>query len=252
MKSGIEDSPAETTQRIYARLAGFLCLWLIINGIGGALIYSHIAVSGTFAQAVQRIAASERLYRVALSSEVIETLSAVLLAFALHVTLKPVNNFLAQLAMIFILEDSILGWVVRLCGFMRLHLYTSSQSVGAGTIPSETLVGLTRSLAGAAENVGGICFGIGLLLFFYLFLKSRYIHRILSALGLSASVIWTGLYFANLLFPEQHKAFQYISWPLMAVADVTTGFWLMLFAVKSQGRGDQSAQREATPSSAGH
>jgi hypothetical protein len=58
-------------------------------------------------------------------------------------------------------------------------------------------------------------------------------------------VIWTGLYFANLVFPEQRAAFQYICWPLMAIADVTTGFWLLFFAVKSQAHRDQSAQREA-------
>ena len=248
MKLEIEDPQGERTQRIYARLAGFLLLWLIINGLGGTLIFSHIVGSGTFAETEKRIAASERLYRVALSSEVIETLSAVLLAFPLYVTLKPANNLLAQLAMIFILEDSILAWVVRMSGFVRLHLYTSSQSVGAsGTIPSQALVDLTRRMAGAAENVGGICFGIGSLLFFYLFFKSRYIPKILSALGLSASVIWTGLYFANLVFPEQHAVFQYICWPLMAVAEVTTGFYLMLFAVKTQRRGDQSAQSAAIP-----
>jgi len=112
---------------------------------------------------------------------VIETLSAVLLAFALYVTLKPVNNLLAQLAMIFSLEDSILAWVVRLTGFVRLHLYTS-HSVGASeTIPSERLVDMVRQMAGAAENVGGICFGIGSALFYYLFYKSRYVPRILSA-----------------------------------------------------------------------
>ena len=246
MKFGIEEAHGERTQRIYARLAGFLLLWLIINGLGGTLIYSRIVGSGTFAETAKRIAASERLYRVALSSEVIETLSAVLLAFALYATLKPVNNLLAQLAMIFNLEDSILAWVVRMFRFLRLDLYTSSQSVGAsGTIPSQPLVDLTRRMAGAAENVGGICFGIGSLLFFYLFFKSRYIPKILSALGLSASVIWTGLYFANLVYPEWRIAFQYICWPLMVVADVATGFWLMLFAVKSQDHGDQSAQREA-------
>ena len=248
MKLGIEDAQGERTQRIYARLAGFLLLWLIINGLGGTLIYSRIVGSGTFAETAKRIAASERLYRVALSSEVIETLSAVLLAFALYATLKPVNNLLAQLAMIFNLEDSILAWVVRMFRFLRLDLYTSSQSVGAsGTIPSQPLVDLTRRMAGAAENVGGICFGIGSLLFFYLFFKSRYLPRILSALGLSASAIWTGLYFANLVFPERHAVFQYICWPLMAVAEVTTGFYLMLFAVKTQNRGDQSAQSAAIP-----
>lgn len=247
MKLEIGDTPAERTQRIYARLAGFLFLWLIINALGGSLMFSRITGSGTFVETALRIAASERLYRVALSSEVIETLSAILLFFALYVTLKPVDSFLAQLAMIFGVEDSFLGWVVRICGFVRFHLYTSSNAAEAGTIPSQTLVDLTRSVAGAAENVGGICFGISSIFFFYLFFKSRYIPRILSALGLSASVIWTGQYFANLVYPEWRIALQYICWPLMVVADVTTGFWLMLFAVKSQDHGAQSAQREAMP-----
>src|SRR5215813_8765332 len=152
MKFGIEEAHGERTQRIYARLAGFLLLWLIINGLGGTLIYSRIEGKGTFAETAKRIAASERFYRVALSTEVIETLSAVLLAFALYATLKPVNSFLAQLAMIFSLEDSILGWVVRICSFVRLHLYTSSQTAGAGTFPSQALVDLTRTVGGAAES----------------------------------------------------------------------------------------------------
>ena len=221
----------ERTQRIYARLSGFLLLWLIINGLGGALLFSRIAGSGTFVETAKRIAASERLYRVALSSQVIETLCTVLLAFALYVTLKPVNNLLAQLAMIFCLEDSILSWVVRLSGFVRLHLYT-------GAIPSEPVQDIVRRMAGAAENLGGICFGIGSALFYYMFYKSRYVPRILSVLGLSASLIWTSLYFAALVFPELHAEFQYICWPLMAIAEVTAGFYLMLFGVKTQGRGD--------------
>jgi branched-subunit amino acid transport protein len=60
------------------------------------------------------------------------------------------------------------------------------------------------------------------LLFFYLFSKSRYIPGVLAGLGFFASLIWTALYFANLVFPEHHTTFQYVSWPLMALADVTT------------------------------
>jgi len=241
MKSEIADASGERTQRSYARLAGFLLLFLIINALAGGLMLPHIAASESFAETAKKIAASERLYRVVLFSEVLETLSAVMLPFALYVTLKPVNTFLALMAMIFSLEDSILAWMVRICSFVRLHLYTSSQP--AGTIPSQALVDLTRTVGGAAESVGGICFGIGTVIFYYLFFKSRYIPRILSALGLFASVTWTVLYFANLVFPERHTAFQYICFPLMGAAEVITGFWLMLFAVKI--RGDQSAPREA-------
>jgi hypothetical protein len=160
------------------------------------------------------------------------------LVFALYVILKPVNSLLALLAMIFHLHDIVLGNVVQMCGFVRLHLYTSSQTVAAGTVPAEALVNLMRSIAGATENIGGISFGIALLLFFYLFFKSRYIPRLLSALGLVASAIWTGLYLANLVFPEHHALFRSICFPLMGLADVATGFWLMLFAVKNQDRSD--------------
>jgi len=247
MQSETADASGERTQRTYARLAGFVLLFLIINAFAGGLILPHIAASESFAETAKKIAASERLYRVALFSEVLETLSAVLLPFALYVTLKPVNTFLAQMAMIFSLEDSILAWVVRICAFVRLHLYLSSQTAGAGTIPSQALVDLTRTVGGAAESVGGICFGLGTLLFYYLFFKSRYLPRILAALGLFASVTWTVLYLANLVFPERHAAFQYISWPLMGATEILTGLWLLLFAVKIRGHGTQSAPREAIP-----
>ena len=228
----MERAQAGRTQRIYARLAGFLFLWSIVIALGGVLLLSQIEGNGTFTETAKRIAESERLYRVVLSSAVSVTLSGALLAFTLYVTLKPVNSLLAQLAMIFSLLDSFLSCVVRMCGFVKLNLYTSSQVVGAGTIQTQVLADLMRSIAGTTENIGGIFFGIGSLLFFYLFFKSRYIPKVLSALGLFASAIWIGLYLAKLVFPEHRAVFLYICFPPMLVADVATGFWLMLFAVK--------------------
>jgi Domain of unknown function (DUF4386) len=79
------------------------------------------------------------------------------------------------------------------------------------------------SIAGTTENIGGISFGIGSLLFFYLFWRSRSIPKALSLLGVAASAIWICLYFADLIFPEHHSQFQYICFPPMALADVLTG-----------------------------
>jgi hypothetical protein len=229
MRSANENAEVNRAQRTYARLAGILLVGAIIIAFGGGAILSHIAGNGTFAETVARIAASERLYRVALSSVVLVTLSSTLLAFALYVTLKPVNSLLAQLGMIFSLGDSFLAMIVRMCSFVRLHLYISAR--GAGSITSELLSDLIRTIAGSTENIGGISFGIGSFLFFYLFFTSRYIPRVISAFGFVASVIWTGLYFASLIFPERHSLLQYICFPPLAVAEVATGFYLMLFAV---------------------
>ena len=71
----------------------------------------------------QRAVASEHLYRVALSIGLLEPMSAVLLAFALYVTLKPVNELLAQMAMYWRLGESFLGGVGTIFGFVTLHIY---------------------------------------------------------------------------------------------------------------------------------
>jgi Domain of unknown function (DUF4386) len=80
------------------------------------------------------------------------------------------------------------------------------------------------SIADITENIGGICFGVGLLLFFYLFFRSRYIPRTLSGLGFFAAAMWIVLYFASLIFRQQHDLSQHIAFPPMGLADVLTGF----------------------------
>jgi hypothetical protein len=237
MRLEIKNGEPGKTQRTYARLAGVLFLGVILVAFVGGSILSRVAGSGTFAETAARIAASERLYRVALSAVLIATLSSTLLAFALYVTLRPVNRLVAQLAMIFSLEDSFLALIVRMCGFVRIHLYVSAQCARAELIAAQAWVDLMRTIGSTTENLGGICFGIGSALFFCLFFKSWYIPRLLSALGICASVTWTGLYLANLVFPEQHALFQYVCFPPMALADIATGFYLMLFAVNPKIHG---------------
>jgi len=238
-------SGAEKTQRMYARLAGFLFLWLIVTGLAGMLTISHIVGSGTFAETAKRVVASERLYRVALSSGLIETLSTLLLAFALYATLKPVNELLARMAMYWRLGETSIGGVGMIFGFVKLRLFSTPQLIGAwGADQSQALVELTRTAGFAAYNIAAIFFSIGSILFFYLFFKSRYIPRILSAFGVFASVIVTITCFGSLIFPEHAATLQY-GWAPMAIAEVTTGIWLMLFAVKTQAPGDQQPARPA-------
>jgi hypothetical protein len=53
-----------------------------------------------------------------------------------------------------------------------------------------------------------------------------------------ALIVVTIMCFGSLIFPEHAGALQY-GWAPMAIAEVTTGVWLMLFAVKIQARNDQ-------------
>jgi hypothetical protein len=228
--NGTDGNPTERTQRVYARLAGFLFLWLIVTGLAGALTISHIVGSGTFEEAAKRVVASEHLYRIALSSELIETVSALLLAFALYVTVKPVNKLLAQIALFLRLGESFVGGAGIIVGFVKLRLYTSPQIAGADPAHMRALMGAASQAGVAAYNISAIFFSLGSILFCYLFFTSRYIPRILSVLGVVASVIVTIICFGSLIFPEHAATLQY-GWAPMAIAEVTIGIWLMVFAV---------------------
>ena len=240
MKRETENNRVDKTQRAYARLAGVLLLGAIGIAIGSGTALSHIAGDGTFAQTAARIGASQRLYRGALLSLVILTLSSNLLAFALYATLKPFDRLLAQIGLIFSLADSFMALVVRMCGFVRLHLYLGL--AGPGSTLAEPLSNLMRTIAGVSENIGGISFGVGSCLFFYLFFQSIYIPKVISALGVVASAIWAILYCANLVFPEHHALFLDICFPPLAVAEVTTGLYLIVFAVKVERSNSERAQ----------
>ncbi|HYB60939.1 MAG TPA: DUF4386 domain-containing protein [Methylomirabilota bacterium] len=231
---GPEDSLAQRTQQRYARLAGFVYLWLIVTDMAGFLTIPRIIGSGTFAEAVARVVASERLYRTALCSELIESLSTVLLAFALYVTLKPVSKLLAQIAMYWRLGESFIGGVTLIFSFMLLRLYLAPHTnSGLGVGELQGLVALTGDAIFVAFNISAIFFSISSTLFFYLFFKSRYIPRVLSAFGVFASILVMIACFATLIFPGHAGRLQY-GWAPLFLAEVVTGFWLMLFAVKTQ------------------
>src|SRR5690348_3233058 len=102
-------NPAERTQFTYARIAGFLYLFLIVTYMGGALTLANIAAPGDFAETARSIAASGRLYSLALSSQLVTSVGTILLAFALFQTLKPVHRDLAQMALYWRLGDAFIG-----------------------------------------------------------------------------------------------------------------------------------------------
>ena len=234
----MESADAVLVQRRYARLAGALLLGVMAVALGAGAVLSRIAGDGTPAETAARIAASEHWYRGALAALVLVSFGTACLAFALYATLRPVNRLLAQLAMIFALADSLLALVVRMSSFVRAELYVSSLTAGEGQGAARQMAGLMQTIAGVTENIGGISFGIGMLLFFYLFLKSRYIPRALAGLGVAAAALWAIAYVAMLVFPEHHSRFLAVCLPPMALADVGTGVYLTLFAVKAEGRSD--------------
>jgi hypothetical protein len=233
MTLGMEDA-AVRTQRACARMAGFLLLWLIVTGIAGAVITSHVAGSGSVVEVAQRVAASEHWYRAGLAVGLLEPLSTVGLAVALYVALKPVNRTVALFAMAWRLGEAFIGGSEGALGYAKLHLFLSQAALGAGQ--AQGLLDLLGSAAAAMTNISAIFFSVGSILFYALLVRSGYIPQWLAWLGVVASALVTLVCFGTLLLPEYGSVLQ-IGWLPMAVAEVVTGFWLMLAArIPERGR----------------
>ena len=89
----------EPAQHTAAKVAGFLYLFIMATGIfGESYVRGQLIVGGDAVQTARNIAASERLFRISIASDLITVVGAVILVWALYVVLKPINRDVALLA----------------------------------------------------------------------------------------------------------------------------------------------------------
>ena len=215
----------------YARIAGFVYLLLIVLYMGGAFLIAHVVGTGDFAQRLEHIAHGQSLYRFGLVLQLLASVFTVLLAYALYAVLKPVNEGIARLAMYFRLGEAFAG-VTMFLPFAALSLQGDSkylQSFGIANL--ETIVDLAKSVDFASFNIGTLFFSFGSTLFFYLFLRTRYIPHVLSAFGVFASCVTLLTSLGNLIFPA-HAAVIQFGWLPIFIAEIATGIWLWARGVR--------------------
>jgi hypothetical protein len=228
----MQERSIDSAQRVYARVAGFMFLFVNAAYAFAVLADKSIRGSGGFAETARRVLASEHHYRIALSSGVIACVTTVILGFALYVTLEPVDKRLAQIALCFRLGEAVIFGVMSVLSFAMLRLYATAQAIGpAQDGELQTLLSLGRSASVSGFNIGAIFFAPASILFFHLFYRSRYIPRTMAAFGLCASVAVLPVAFGSLIFPEYARTLFY-GWIPMAIAETATGFWLMIVGIR--------------------
>jgi hypothetical protein len=222
----------ERSQFFYARLAGFMFLLNYLTSVFGAMAPGWISGSGDFVQKAERVVASELLYRAALVSMTIGWILIVFLAFSLYVTLKPVNQRLAQLALFLEIGQACIGAVTVMFSFATLWLYTAAPAT-ATFQPAQlkTLVTVTQNTAGTGFQISMMLLSVGSTIFFYLFYKSGFFPRAFSAFCVGASIILFVVSVGLLLFPNFQKVLL-IGWAPMGIAEVGTALWLMIRGIR--------------------
>jgi len=224
----------DKSQIRYARLAGFMYLLVDAAYLTFALVTTRFRVPGDFAETAHRIMGSELLYRIGLSSGLVASLCIVFLAMSLYVAIKPLDNDLALLALVFrLLEATFVGGQAIL-GFVVLKFYISADSLNALDGKQFSMfVTLHSSADSIVFNSFAIFFGIGSTLFFYLLFRSTYIPKLLSGLGLLGSVLVPIVCSGSLMWP-QHATILQFGWAPIGLAEILVGLWLLFKGLNLQ------------------
>lgn len=227
----MKDACAADVQIRYARIAGFVYLLLIALYMGGQFLIDHVVGTGDFAQRLARIVEGQTLYRIGLVLQLLASVFTVLLAYALYVVVRPVNERIARLALYFRLAEAFSG-VTAFISFGTLSLQSDPKYLQSfGMAQLETMVGLAKSVDFVSFNTATLFFSFGSILFFHLFAKTRYIPRVLSVFGVFASVVTLLTSLGNLVFPASADLLQF-GWAPIFLAEITTGLWLLVRGVR--------------------
>jgi hypothetical protein len=202
--------------------------------VTGVVIIARITGSGNFLDTAHSISASETLYRIGLLCGLVGTMSTILLAIGLYITLKPVDGNLAIIALLFRLAESVIGGVVIVLGFATLQIYLDANHAAASDANQlSTLANLISRTAAIGINVSVIFFSVGSATFLYLFLRSGYIPRILATWGLLASLLCMIAFVASLLIPQAAEQLTGIGGLPIGIAEPIIGAWLLIRGIRT-------------------
>jgi Domain of unknown function (DUF4386) len=226
MKIGtIDDS-----QRKAAKVVGFAYLFALVPAIF-AEFYARgrLIVFDNAAQTALNIVQHERLFRFGITSNLTVFAVDIALITALYVVLKPVNRMLALLAASWGLIETAILVVVTLNDFDVLRILSGANYLQAFKVSQlQALARLSINAHDATYNVGLVFAGLRSTAFCYLWFKSGFIPRVLSAWGVFASFLMGACAFSFIIFPELIEVVPVeIYGSLIFVFELTMGFWLL-------------------------
>ncbi|MGB2803934.1 MAG: DUF4386 domain-containing protein [Candidatus Zixiibacteriota bacterium] len=228
----------DTSQRKAARVAGFMFLFsLIIPTLNWTFVLSKFIVAENALATAKNIMANELLFRIGITVELFMSVGLVVLALALYIILKPVNKNLALLALFLKLAEAIIAAVIVLVSFIALQVLKGDAYLTVFTPEQlQVPVGLILNAHFAIYSIPMVFLGLDMMVFSYLFFKSKYIPRILAGFGILSFAL---IFIHALMFILAPKCAtmpinQIVFWAPSGLFEIIIGIWLLSKGLKVQ------------------
>lgn len=201
-----------------ARIAGFLYLMIAVFSGFAASVRSSLIVSSDAAATVNRIIASETLFRLNIVSDLIGQVLHILLVLVLYELLKTVNKNQALLMVILALVPVPIAMLNQLNQFAVLPLLNSTD---------RSQVMFFLNLHNQGVLIAQIFWGLWLFPLGYLVFKSDYIPRILGVLLIIAGLGYLIDSFGKFLLPNYDLTISMFTF----IGEVLLLLWLLIKGV---------------------
>ncbi len=226
----------ETSKHKAAKVAGYMFLFSLIGPLlNWTFVLSRLVVAENAIATGNNIMANEFQFRLGITIELIMAVGLIVLALALYVILKPVNRTLALLALLLKSVEATLVAAIVLVTLIALQVLSGDTYLAI--FPQEQLqapIGFLLNQHTSLYALPMVFLGLDMMLFSYLFFKSKYIPRILANFGiLSFALIF--IHALMFMLAPQYATMpinQIVFWAPSGLFEIIIGFWLLSKGLK--------------------
>ena len=212
-----------------ARVAGAIYLLLVVTA-PFSLMYvpSKLIVRANASVTASNILAHEMLFRFSIVADLISTVIFICLGIALYRLLNEVNRTQASLMMGFVLVSSAVGFMNVLNNIAALILFRGGDFLAVFQKPQlESLGMLFLRLHDHGIIIDEIFWGLWLLPFGALVMRSRFLPRILGAWLILNGFAYVALSLTGLLLPQYQGAVYHFIFPIL-FGEMAIMLWLLI------------------------
>jgi len=176
-------------------------------------------------------------FRIGITVELIMSVGLVILGLSLYIVLKAVDKNLAILALLLKLVEATIAAAIVLVSLISLQVAKGGTYISIFTPEQlQTPVGLILNMHTAVFSVPMVFLGLDMVLFSYLFFKSKYIPRILAGFGIISFALIFIHALMFILTPRYAtmSVNQIIFWAPSGIFEIVIGIWLLSKGLKIQ------------------
>jgi len=223
------------------RLLGAAFLFVLVASLTSGVLDDQTLLSGSISDYFVNISNNLMQMRISILVELLTSVGIVVLAVLLFVVLNTQNKIIALVALGCWLAEAITLAVSKIGSFALIPLSLEYVKAGAPDAAYfQTLGALFRGVDTWGYDIHMWFFGLGGILWYSLFYRSRYIPRVLAVWGIGAvSVGWVGIVLGWLDVRVNFLFFLQI-----ALFELTLGLWLVVKGIRD---GSETRQHFSSP-----